>query len=275
MLNNKSLVSLTLAALVAVSCAFSFKNLDIDTHIVNGTAATRGQFPYYALLKIVLTDRREGFCGGTLINNQWILTAGHCVSIDDVTIDHFEVHLGALNASDITEEGRVIVTTKNGIPHPEYNSRTVENDIALLKLDEPIEFSETIKAVNLTEEASLEPGTVVTAVGFGKLRTSDTSISPTLQYADLKIISRFECALTFPFVYTRDDIICTTGDDNKSTCNGDSGGPLILVEDGEPKLVGGTSFGHIRGCDRGYPSGFSNTYLFLSWIQETIAGSDE
>lgn len=268
MSNNKSLVLLSLATLAAATSAGNFWNLDIDTHIVNGKPAARGQFPFYALLQIVLSDGRRGVCGGTLLNSQWILTAGHCVSITGV--ERYEVHLGALNVTDVTEEGRVIVSTKQSFLHPKYSIYGIQNDVGLLKLEEPVQFGNFVQPLNLTQVAR-EPGTHVTAIGFGKLRSADRTVAPTLQYADLVLITREQCARTFPFLSRREDVICTTGEDKKSPCNGDSGGPLVVLENGVPSLVGSTSFGHIFGCDRGYPAGFANTFLFTSWIQNTIA----
>lgn len=273
MLNKKSLILVSLATLVIASCAFSFGDIDIDPYIVNGQPASRGQFPFYALLKIVLTDGRKAACGGTLINNQWILTAGHCVSMKDVTIEHFEVHLGALNATDLSEEGRIVATSNQSFPHPEFSLATVQNDVALLKLDEPVQFSETVKAINLTEKSSLEPGTRVTAIGFGKLHTSSTTISPTLQFAELALITRRQCSFIFPFLFSREDVICARGTNKESTCNGDSGGPLVLYENDEPTLVGSTSFGFAFGCHYGIPAGFSNTHIFADWIQQTVANN--
>lgn len=275
MLNNKSLVFLSLAALVAVSSAHSLfdSELDLETRIVNGKPAARGQFPFYALLKIILTDGRAAWCGGTLINSQWVYTAGHCVRINGLTIDRFEVHLGALNVTDLNEEGRVIVVTKQAFRHPQYSLLQIQNDVALLKLEQPVNFTNFVQAVNLTSNASLTEGTKVVAIGFGKQQTSDTTISPTLQFAELVHITRAECARTFPFLSRREDVICARGLNKESPCNGDSGGPLIALENGVPTLVGGTSFGHFLGCHLGYPGGFSNTSKFGPWVQQTIASN--
>lgn len=66
----------------------------------------------------------------------------------------------------------------------------------------------------------------------------------------------------------RDTTICAQGNERESVCNGDSGGPLVLKSDNRT-LIGVTSFGHISGCDRGIPQGFSRVTSYLKWIEET------
>lgn len=276
MLNPKSIILLSLAALIASSSASRILNVDIDLdpYIVNGQQAARGQFPFYALLKIILTDGRNAFCGGSLINNQWILTAGHCVSLKGVTVDRFEVHLGANNLTDPTEEGRIEVIAKQSFVHPHYSEVMARNDLGLLKLEKPVQFSTHVQAVKLTENGTVEAGTLLTAIGFGKLRTADKTPSPTLQFAKLEYITKNECMRTYPFlVWRRGDVLCAKGANKESICNGDSGGPLVFYENGTPTLIASTSFGSGAGCDNGLPGGFCNFFKFMSWIQETIASN--
>lgn len=272
MLNNKSLILLSVAALVAISCARNVVNVDIDSnsYIVNGEQAGIGQFPFFALVEIYLIGGSHLTCGGALINNQWILTAAHCTRIYNSDIERFEVHLGATNLTDRAEEGRVVVSTTNSFIHPYFSESVGGNDVALLKLENPVQFSETIQPVKLTTKATHEAETKVTAMGFGYLRTNAEELSPTLQFADLYLITNEQCSRVFPFVANRDDVICAGGG-SKSTCNGDSGGPLVFYENGTPTLIGSSSFVSPRGCEYGISAGFSNTFTFLEWIEETIA----
>lgn len=267
---NKSCVLVLLAVVLNCSAAKIDPKLkiDLDPRIVNGQNATRGQFPFYALL-LINTPSGRGACGGNLITNQWILTAAHCV----VEGDSFEVHLGALQVGNLTEPGRVIVRTRTAFSHPLYVPQVVWNDIALIRLNEPVEFSETIQPILPPTSSFLPVNSELTAIGFGLRNTSDTTLAPILQHATLNVISHRECLRTFPFLFLRQSVICTRGLQSESTCNGDSGGPLVRLEAGNATLIGLTSFGSADGCHLGLPSAFTRVHSYLAWIRLTIANN--
>lgn len=105
-----------MATLVTIN-ASAFDNIEIDPRIIQGENATRGQFPYYAFLKVQLAQG-EAACGGSLISNQYVVTAAHCLK----GAAQVEVHLGSLKASNRSEAGRVIVQVdrRNIFVHPKY-----------------------------------------------------------------------------------------------------------------------------------------------------------
>lgn len=114
------LILLIVVALIATSKAFREHQLKIEPRIVEGHNAERGQFPYYVYLEIIAPE--GSVCGGSLISNQWILTAAHC--LEDVTRVH--VHLGSLRAWNTMEIGRKRIDVREIDDihlHPKYSQR--------------------------------------------------------------------------------------------------------------------------------------------------------
>lgn len=115
---------------ILVVIAFShFTNniaFEIKPRIVNGAAAQPSDFPYFAFLKIITDDDFLKRCGGVLISDEWILTAGHCIR----NADEIEVHLGSTNLKAFEEGHEVHDVDPNGIVlYPHYNHFLVWNDI--------------------------------------------------------------------------------------------------------------------------------------------------
>jgi len=103
----------------------------VETKIFGGKEAAIGQFPYQA----AITVNFSGFCGGSLISKNWILTAAHCVK----GFVHWKVALGAHNIRESSEPGRVTLISKKAIPHEKY--RHLENDVAVIQLPQDVQFS--------------------------------------------------------------------------------------------------------------------------------------
>jgi len=257
---------LWLACFGTFAACWDLDDISIESRIVNGQPSARGQFPHQALVFINLSGGR-GACGGSLISNQWVLTAGHCVD----GAQSFEVHLGALEINNQAEEGRVVHRTSRSVLHPQYSAFLVRNDIALIRLESPVNFTATVQPIRLPRANDKFVGVNVTASGFGLQNTSAPSLAPTLQFANLTTITNSLCSSVFGSLVLRDTIICAVGSSSESTCNGDSGGPLVHTS--ENTLIGLTSFGSSRGCHLGLPTGFTRVVPYLEWIS-SVTGED-
>ena len=232
-----------------------------EERIVGGEEATPHTYPWMAALFV----DDSWFCGGSLISDEWVLTAAHCAH--DAT--EMVVMLGAHNVREATEEGRIELTTTDFFTHPQYSTITLHNDLALVHLPTKVNFTSSIMPVCLPAHSEAEEvwaHELAEASGWGKPNDEATSISPVLRHVDVETITNLACAFQFPTVVNK-NIICISGKDGKSTCNGDSGGPLHLVTDGVYKQIGITSFGSSLGCEIGMHAGFTRPASFLEWIE--------
>uniref|UniRef100_I3JIS6 Peptidase S1 domain-containing protein n=1 Tax=Oreochromis niloticus TaxID=8128 RepID=I3JIS6_ORENI len=129
--------------------------------IVGGQDASPGSWPWQAGLSIFGSFS----CGGSLITDQWVLTAAHSLFPDYKKF--WEVHLGRHNQSGLNPN-EVTRTLENFVCHPDYNHLTNENDICLLKLSAPVKFTDYIQPICLaSRKSTFYNGTSSWVTGFG------------------------------------------------------------------------------------------------------------
>lgn len=152
---------------------------------------------------------------------------------------------------------------------------TLDNDIGMIYLaTAPRNLLTTyapgvIRGITLpsSSDTSLTfAGNTATTSGFGKI--SNTQGSTLLRYAQVPVISNTECSRYYRILGS---VVCISTSNGRSTCNGDSGGPLTVSLRGQNVLVGVTSFVSSAGCTSGYPAGFARVTSFLPWINNNIA----
>merc|ERR1719192_3050859 len=231
--------------------------------IVGGHEAEEHQWPW----QVALFIDDAWFCGGSIINDKWVLTAAHCAG----DAMYFDIMAGAHNVRASSEPHRVEITSFNGFTHPQWNPSDLSNDLALIEMPSAIEFNDYIKPSCLPEAGdTAAEGDLVTVTGWGKPSDSAGGISPVLRMvSDLPVISNSDCNAVYGIVGPGVVCIDTTG--GKGTCNGDSGGPLNMMGSmkgaGDKwKQVGVVSFGASAGCEVGYPAGFTRTEYYLDWV---------
>ncbi|KAJ3626105.1 hypothetical protein MTP99_016628 [Tenebrio molitor] len=226
--------------------------------IIGGQEAAPHSIPSQAFLEMY-TENEGWYCGGSLISENYVLTAGHCG--EDVV--KAMVSLGAHALSE-SVEGEITVDSQDVTVHADYDGNVIINDIAVIKLPEPVTLSDTIQPVALPTTADVDntfTGEEARVSGWGLTDGFDEILSDVLNYVDVKVISNEECLRDYDNVI--DSILCTSGDARTGSCEGDSGGPLIL----NGTQIGIVSYG-ITYCLPGYPSGFTRVTSFLEWIGE-------
>uniref|UniRef100_A0A1D1XIB2 Chymotrypsin BI n=1 Tax=Anthurium amnicola TaxID=1678845 RepID=A0A1D1XIB2_9ARAE len=234
---------------------------DGNLRIFNGDVARQGQFPYQAAIFIDLSV----FCGGSLINEKWVLTAAHCVDGGNV----WYVLLGGTESITPVQDGRETHVTRGGYLHPKYDSHRIINDVGVIQLRRAARLSSYIQTVALTPAGATYLGRTGTVSGYG--RTDDVNaspVSPQLKYTSLPVVPNQVCADAYGDSPLDPSVICLRAE-GSSSCKGDSGGPFTVQENGKTILVGAVSFGARAGCSLGRPVGYTNLARFIDWISET------
>lgn len=239
----------------------------VTPRIIGGTQAASGAWPaQVALISAGASSNYNGlFCGGTVIDPLWVLTAAHCVS--GKTTSSFQVLTGT-NRLDGTGTK---INVSQIIVHPSYNSSTFDNDIALVRLASSA--SVTAATLITSGTASLaNSGVEAIATGWG-----DTNIDPNVATASmdlmqvtLPIVSNATCNNSYGGAITNNMLCAGYNEGGKDTCQGDSGGPL-WVPNGSGGYVqaGITSFGN--GCAQPTFYGvYARITQYNSWITSHV-----
>ncbi|XP_045893662.1 polyserase-2-like [Micropterus dolomieu] len=242
----------------------------LNTKIVGGQVASAGSWPWQASLQ---TSTGFHFCGGTLINNQWVLTAANCFASTGITTSNLIVVLGlqSLQGSNPNQASRRVSQI---IIHPNYNPLNLENDLCLLKLSSPVAFTSYIQPVCLAAPGSTYyKGTLSWATGWGKIGTGVSLPFPgNLMEVQLPIVGNRQCSCTYGLSIVTSNKMCTgLSAGGRDICQGDGGGPLINKQGGRWIQGGITSFTSSRGCAvPNIPSGYTRVSQYQSWINSQI-----
>jgi secreted trypsin-like serine protease len=232
----------------------------IGSRIIGGQAANAGQFAYAAAITVQTGNGRFS-CGGTLLNQEWILTAGQCV--DEAVL--FTIQLGS-NTLEGDDPYRVKVASSEYVVHPDYNPLTLENDIGLIKLRMPVEYSQYLSQIGLLGATYNVTVRSLVAIGWGQTSGEDSGLSNDLMWVNVVPLSNEECKIFYGNQIS-DNNICVEGNYNEGTCYGDTGSALIQ-DIGKYKIhTGIASFISGNGCASTDPSGYTRTFPYRDWIR--------
>ncbi|CAL1527992.1 unnamed protein product [Lymnaea stagnalis] len=230
--------------------------------IVGGGEARIGAWPWIVLL----VELGYSSCGGSIISDRFILSAAHCFKGLSNNPGRWQVVAGKHHLNKV-DPGQQTVQVLKILMHGDYNITTVENDIALLVLAQPLTFSDVIQPICLpTAEQGVTAGEICLLAGWGATR--GTANEMVLNQVLLPIIPDDVCSLV---EWYGDDFIANTTfcagyeEGGKDACTGDSGGPLICKRDGKWFAQGISSWGY--GCaEYKWPGIYTDVTKYLSWI---------
>ncbi|XP_048351408.1 coagulation factor X [Sphaerodactylus townsendi] len=236
-----------------------------DVRIVGGQDCKPGECPWQALL---INEDGDGFCGGTVLNQFFVLTAAHCINQTKL----IKVILGEVDTAARERTG-TLYTVEKILVHHRFVLKTYDYDIALIKLKRPIQFSENVTAACLPTMdfanqilMAQEKGTVS---GFGRIHEKGRQ-SARLQVVDLPYVDRNTCKLSSNFPITENMFCAGYHTATQDACQGDSGGPHVTKYRGTYFVTGIVSWG--EGCARTGKYGvYTKVSKFIIWIKRIMA----
>ncbi|XP_015793396.1 coagulation factor XI-like [Tetranychus urticae] len=249
--------------------------------VVGGQNSYPGEFPWTVSIRLPLKHH----CGGAIVSPEWILTAAHCVA--NYGPEDYRVRLGSILKDDQFQERGLVMKVVDVIIHEQYASpRRYSHDIALLRLESPLNFTDFVSPICLpppeyvTKDNSYK-GIKATVVGWGWTSFKQKPViigtyPQLLQKVDLKVIHNLECMSWFKsrginLILDNKQFCAGYKDGGKDSCSGDSGGPLVVKNNLTKKfyIIGIVSAG-VACAEPRLPGVYTRVTAYLDWINERI-----
>ncbi|XP_047500412.1 trypsin-1-like isoform X2 [Penaeus chinensis] len=236
-----------------------------STRIVGGVVTEKNEYPWLVGLSQSGDTSNHPFCGGSVYNDVWVLTAAHCV--DGSSPSSVEILYNMWDWTSSTATQIVKRSVAEIIMHPQYDSNTIDNDIALIRVSSPVNLDllgiMPVCLPSSTDSFANKNGIVT---GWGTLTHGGNQ--PDQNYeVTVPIRTDSECIGSYGSEFTVDNMICAGFPAGGSdSCQGDSGGPLTVDVNGQHYLAGIVSWGY--GCaSAGYYGVYTNVPNYLNFIR--------
>jgi secreted trypsin-like serine protease len=218
------------------------------------------------------------FCGASLINSRWVVTASHCHRpfTSDLSSVSAVVGTHSIESPDQVYSRRIAI--EKFVMNEKFSrpQNGISNDIMLVKLAEPVTFNGAVMPVCLPEPfAKMPSGTTCWSTGWGTMESGAPRGSDVLNQVALPIIDNEVCNRDGWYDGEIDDTMVCAGyeEGGRDSCQGDSGGPFVCYENERWILYGIVSWG--RGCAfPNKPGLYGRTSAYLKWIRKSIEADE-
>ncbi|KAL6728175.1 hypothetical protein Aduo_009975 [Ancylostoma duodenale] len=239
--------------------------------IVGGTVARPYSWPWQIELctrSMFDQGRCNLRCGGSLIDEEWVMSAGHCVRHYEENPKFFGIKLGTYDYRDDNEEGELLRDVIEIHIHPEFGKpHPFSHDISLLRLSEPVNFTDHIQPICISKSMKqITPKSLGFVTGWGTT-TEGGQVSNKLRQVAVPFLSNKECEKEYQGEI--DETMTCAGRKGIDSCQGDSGGPLVTKheESSTWHQVGIVSWG--QGCgEQGHAGVYSRPSANCDFIKK-------
>uniref|UniRef100_A0A8D2D369 Chymotrypsin-like elastase family member 1 n=1 Tax=Sciurus vulgaris TaxID=55149 RepID=A0A8D2D369_SCIVU len=240
--------------------------------VVGGTEARKHSWPSQVSLQYQSGSSWFHTCGGTLIKENWVMTAAHCV--DHPMILRVVVGDHNLRQEEGTEQ---YLGVQKIVIHPYWNSDNVTAgfDMALLRLDRSVTLNSYVQLATLPLKGIiLFSNNPCTITGWGRSNANGQLVH-TLQQASMRTVNNTICSSpSYWGFHVNSIMMCADGSGVNAGCQGDSGGPLHCLVRGKYSVHGVTSFVSSLGCNVPMkPTVFTRVSAYILWINKVISSN--